>query len=204
MAKSISADRKRRMDEVARDAPTKSAAIRALWRAGFERADIARYLGIRYQHARNVILQAEAKESGAGSALGERKRADFAGETKAERIRALHGQGKSRSEIARILGITYQHVYNTLKNSPTRPDTVTVGPDGRIVIPVQFRRALQIEPGDEVRLNIVDGALRIIGRKAAIEQAQALVRKFVPEGVSLVDELMAERRAEAEKENGGG
>lgn len=204
MVKAVSADLKRRMEEVARDAPTKSAAIRSLWGAGFERADIARYLGIRYQHVRNVILQAEAKEAGAGRALGERKQAEFAGETKADRIRALHGQGKSRSEIAQMLGISYQHVYNTLKHSPASPDTVTVGPDGRIVIPVQFRRALQIEPGDEVRLRMVDGELRVIGRKAAIEQAQALVRKFVPEGVSLVDELIAERRAEVAREDGAG
>lgn len=202
MVKVISADQERRMDEVARDAPTKSAAIRALWRAGFERADIARYLRIRYQHVRNVILQAEAKESGAATGLGERKQAEFAAETKADRIRSLHGQGKSRSEIARILGISYQHVYNTLKHSPTSPDTATVGPDGRIVIPVQFRRVLQIEPGDEVRLKIVDGELRVIGKKAAIEQAQALVRKFVPEGVSLSDELIAERRTEAAREEG--
>ena len=36
---------------------TKSAKIRALNEAGFERAEIAQFLGIRYQHVRNVLVQ---------------------------------------------------------------------------------------------------------------------------------------------------
>lgn len=36
---------------------TKSAMIRELSRQGFERADIARVLNIRYQHVRNVLVQ---------------------------------------------------------------------------------------------------------------------------------------------------
>ena len=35
---------------------------------------------------------------------------------------------------------------------------------------------------------------------AAVKRAQSLVRQFVPEGVSLADELIAERRAAAEVE----
>lgn len=202
MAKTLSAEQKRRMNEVAKDEPTKSAAIRALSRAGFERADIARYLDIRYQHVRNVIVQAES--AGGGHGLREEGQATFVRQTKADRIRALDARGMSRGDIAREMGISYQHVYNTLKHAPGRPETVTVGPDGRIVIPVQYRRALQIEPGDEVRLKVEDGELRVIGRKAAVEQAQALVRKFVPEGISLSGELIAERRAEAAKEDGAG
>ncbi len=204
MAKVLSVNQKRRMGEVAQNEPTKSAAIRALWRAGFERADIARYLEIRYQHVRNVIERAKSTEAGPANGLREKEQTEFAGQTKADRIRALDAQGMSRADIARELGISYQHVYNTLKHAPNRPETVTVGPDGRIVIPVRYRRALQIEPGDEVRLTVENGELRVIGRKAAIEQAQALVRKFVPEGTSLADELIAERRAEAAREDGAG
>ena len=142
-------------------------------------------------------------QSGAWT-LREEGRPTFLGQSKADRIRALDAQGMSCADIARELGLSYQHVYNTLKRAPVRPETVTVGPDGRIVIPVQYRRTLQIEPGDEVRLKIENGELRVIGKRAAIEQAQALVRKFVPEGISLVDELIAERRAEAAKEDGSG
>jgi hypothetical protein len=38
-----------------------------------------------------------------------------AGESKAQAIRRLAGEGKSNKEIQTILGVTYQHVYNTLK-----------------------------------------------------------------------------------------
>lgn len=36
--------------------PGKSAKIRALHAAGHEKADIARYLGVIYQHVRNVLV----------------------------------------------------------------------------------------------------------------------------------------------------
>lgn len=80
------------------------------------------------------------------------------------------------------------------------PESVTVGPDGRIVIPAQYRRALGIEAGDELRLRAENGELRLISRRAAIKRAQSIVRRYVPEGVSLSDELIAERRAEAARE----
>lgn len=37
--------------------PTKSAKIRALNKAGRTRSEIAKILGIRYQHVRNVLIQ---------------------------------------------------------------------------------------------------------------------------------------------------
>ncbi len=37
--------------------------------------------------------------------------------------------------------------------------------------------------------------------KKGIRRAQELVRRYVPEGVSLSDELIAERRAEARRED---
>ncbi|HLZ09654.1 MAG TPA: hypothetical protein VKT80_13770 [Chloroflexota bacterium] len=37
-------------------------------------------------------------------------------------------------------------------------------------------------------------------REEAIRRIQARVRKYIPAGVSLVDELIAERRAEAKRE----
>lgn len=71
---------------------------------------------------------------------------------------------------------------------------------GRIVIPAEMRRRLGIEIGDDVSVAVDNGSLRIRTQKESIKRAQALVRKFVPEGVSLVDELIAERRREAADE----
>jgi vacuolar-type H+-ATPase subunit H len=38
------------------------------------------------------------------------------------------------------------------------------------------------------------------GSPEAIKEAQRIIRQFIPEGVSLADELIAERRLEAERE----
>ena len=79
-------------------------------------------------------------------------------------------------------------------------ETVRVGSNGRFVIPAEFRRALGVAEGDELLLRLVDGELRISSRAGAIRRAQELVRRHVPEGVSLVDELLDDRRAEAEQD----
>jgi len=71
---------------------------------------------------------------------------------------------------------------------------------GRVVIPAEIRRSLGLKEGDAVLFELRDGEAVITTRRARLERARALVRKHVPEGVSLVDELIAERRAEAERE----
>lgn len=68
---------------------------------------------------------------------------------------------------------------------------------GRVVIPAAYRRALGLEPGDEVVLSLEDGKVRITTTEQLIQNAQALIQQYIPAGRSLVDELMAERRAEA-------
>jgi AbrB family looped-hinge helix DNA binding protein len=72
--------------------------------------------------------------------------------------------------------------------------------NGRVVIPAAFRKALGISAGDEVVLRMEDDELRITTMKHRIERAQRLVRKYVKPGVSLVDELIAERREAAKRE----
>lgn len=71
---------------------------------------------------------------------------------------------------------------------------------GRIVIPVEMRKQLGIEVGENVNLEMEDGSLRITTRQAALRRIQASLRKIAPEGISVVDELIADRRKEAENE----
>jgi len=71
---------------------------------------------------------------------------------------------------------------------------------GRVVIPVEYRRALGLEIGDEVILRVEDGELRIMTRAEGVKRAQRNVRKYVKGKRSLVDELIADRRVEAESE----
>jgi len=75
-----------------------------------------------------------------------------------------------------------------------------VNENGRVVIPASFRKALGINIGDEVVLRMEDDELRITTLKRRVERAQRLVRKNVKRGMSLVDELIAERREAARNE----
>ena len=75
-----------------------------------------------------------------------------------------------------------------------------VNENGRVVIPASFRKALGISIGDEIVLRIEDDELRIMTLKRRIERAQEIVRRCVKPGVSLVDELIAERREAAKHE----
>lgn len=69
-----------------------------------------------------------------------------------------------------------------------------------LVIPARFRQELGLEVGDSVLLEIADGELHVRSRHVAIINAQKLMRQLVPEGVSLTDELIADRRADAARE----
>jgi len=82
-------------------------------------------------------------------------------------------------------------------NTETR---LRINENGRVVIPASFRKALGIKPGDEVILSLEEDELRITTMKRRIERAQRHVRKYVKPGVSLVDELIAERREAAKRE----
>lgn len=75
-----------------------------------------------------------------------------------------------------------------------------VDQSGRVVIPASYRRALGIKAGDEVILRMEDDELRLTTMKRRIESAQRRVRKYIKPGVSLVDELIAERREAAKRE----
>jgi len=71
---------------------------------------------------------------------------------------------------------------------------------GRIVIPAEMRAAMMVKPGDTVTAEVIEGVFRIISPQVALKCAQAAARKIIPPGVSLVDELIAERREEARRE----
>lgn len=71
---------------------------------------------------------------------------------------------------------------------------------GKLVIPAGFRRALGLNVGDTVILDIADGQLNLRSRTSAVAEARRMMRDLVPDGESLVDELIAERRAEEQSD----
>ncbi len=141
--------------------------------------------------------------------------------TKSDKIRALFRAGYSRSEIARSLGIRYQHVRNVLVQSghmetqlsrPVRDEAATaadpapeqvratIGPGGRVVIPAAFRASLGIREGDAVIMRLEGEDLHIVSDATETRRIREMIARYVPEGVSLVDELIKERRREAAAE----
>ena len=77
---------------------------------------------------------------------------------------------------------------------------VKVGPKGRVVVPAPIRRELGIEEGTELMARVEGEGIVLEPRSAAIRRLQELVTAVVPRDVSLVDELIAERREEARRE----
>jgi AbrB family looped-hinge helix DNA binding protein len=77
---------------------------------------------------------------------------------------------------------------------------VQVGEKGRIVIPAEIREAMGIRVGDFLEMRLEDYELRVSTRRARIRRAQEWARKVIPPGVSLADELSAERREAAKHE----
>lgn len=69
---------------------------------------------------------------------------------------------------------------------------------GKLIIPAAFRRKLGIDTGDTVVLELGEDGLHVRSLSSAVRRAQEIVREFVPDDVSLADDLIAERRVEAE------
>jgi bifunctional DNA-binding transcriptional regulator/antitoxin component of YhaV-PrlF toxin-antitoxin module len=136
--------------------------------------------------------------------------------TTAAKIRALAAEGRSRADIARALNIRYQHVRNVLIRDEAKaraaavsePEKVpgkatgkvTVAADGSVVVPATAINALSLKQGDPLFVRVAEGEIHLLTRAAVTRRVQSFVRKFVPEGVSLVDELVADRRREVEAE----
>lgn len=81
--------------------------------------------------------------------------------------------------------------------------TLTVGDRGRLVLPASVRRDLGLKKGDRVSLIVgSNGEMRIVSWREAARRARGMYAHLAP-GRSLVDELIAERREEARREDGG-
>jgi bifunctional DNA-binding transcriptional regulator/antitoxin component of YhaV-PrlF toxin-antitoxin module len=78
--------------------------------------------------------------------------------------------------------------------------TLYIGANGRVVIPAAARAAMQLGELGKVTAVLEDGELRLISPLVALGRLQKLIKERVKPGTSLADELIAERRAEAERE----
>ena len=78
---------------------------------------------------------------------------------------------------------------------------VKIDKAGRILVPARLRTELNVGPGDPLVLETSGNELHVRPYRQAVREAQAILRKYIPDrDRSLVDELIAARRQEAERE----
>ena len=75
-----------------------------------------------------------------------------------------------------------------------------VGPGGRVAIPSALREALGLKVGDAVSMRIEGEELRLVNFDTETLRIREMLARYVPEGVSVVDELLEERRREVAAE----
>ncbi len=95
---------------------------------------------------------------------------------------------------------TYLWHYN--EAMPDEPAFVRLrlGPQGRLVVPAHFRRALGMEAGDALIASIHDGRLVLEPCGSALERLRSRFAAAAA-GVDLAAELLAERREAARRED---
>ena len=73
--------------------------------------------------------------------------------------------------------------------------------NGRTVIPATIRQQMDLKDGDQLIWQLDDGVLSATTRHAQLNNAQSRFQKLLPpNSQSLADEVIAQRRAEAEQE----
>ena len=77
---------------------------------------------------------------------------------------------------------------------------VSVGPKGRVVIPAEIRRELDIREGSEL-VALVEGEAVVLVPRAAIKSRLRSI--FAGVGASMREELIGERRADASRDATG-
>ncbi len=136
-----------------------------------------------------------------------------------DRLYAEHGRLPSGNEVVKLYvaeggnqntGFTqYSHWKKALAGGeaeqkpvkkPAKPGKsdhmpLSVGPDGRILIPAHMREAMMLDPDGRVTAWVENGQLHVVSPMVAIRQAQELVKRYKKPGESVVDEFLAERRA---------
>jgi hypothetical protein len=175
------ADDPARLRAIAAPHSTVADKIRALAGAGVARADIARFLGKRYQHVRNV-LEGDA-QSGAGGAGGYvLGKVDLSGVQEGPR--------------------PFDHD-DDLAYIERRSETafwLEVKPDGSLPLSKEIADILSAEPGRRVFAKIREGGLTLMSAAAAMDQARAMVRKYIPPETNLVESFLADKYAEVARE----
>jgi len=91
--------------------------------------------------------------------------------------------------------------YGDFTNATESVHHVLMGKDGRVVIPASVRARVNMPKGGAFVVRVEDGVVTLEPLSHAIAAVQAMMKPYAIDGVSIVDELLADRRAEAERED---
>ena len=80
------------------------------------------------------------------------------------------------------------------------PVRLEIGRDGRVLLPMEIRGALRLGESSTLTAAVQDGVLTLMSPRTAAIKLQQLVKATDTGSGSVVDELIAERRAENSKE----
>ena len=72
--------------------------------------------------------------------------------------------------------------------------------NGRMILPAELRQVLGVGKGDRVLIQAEGQRIELTTPKRARDLARERVRRRFPDASGVVDEFLAERRAEAERE----
>ena len=78
--------------------------------------------------------------------------------------------------------------------------TVTVDGSGRILLPAEIRKELDLTKGSTLILNVRDDGLMLTTRAQAIQRAQEFCARLKPKKMLASEELIRDRRREARRE----
>lgn len=150
-------------EALTRELVTKSDKIRTLGRAGVPTGEIARFLGIRYQHARNVLADA-----------------------------GLH----SRRRPAPAPQSPPAQPVEEAKDNPAASTSAWLQIDeaGRLELPPALLAHAGLAKNRSVYVGATDEGLELLSQAAALLRAQRIVARHKRPGVSEVDAFLADRR----------
>lgn len=73
--------------------------------------------------------------------------------------------------------------------------------DGKVKLPPQVMEELELEAGSDIEFRLLNGSVKIMPSvHERVRRVQEKMKKYIRPGRSVVDELIAERRLEAENE----
>jgi hypothetical protein len=102
-----------------------------------------------------------------------------------------------KKEISALAGAEDDSIATHPASVPFR--AMTISADGHLVLPADMRKAMLLDTDGRVTVSVIDGELRAISPMSAVHQLQRRAVGLVPAGTLVSDELIAERRAEADR-----